>query len=815
MMAAQQAQFYRQIIEQSRDGILIIALDGRILEANQAAQQLYGYSAAEFQALSVMQLRLPQDHTIVPVQMQAAQQSGLLFRTRHVKKDGSVFHAEVRSQGVSTADGLLLVSVVRDVSQIVLQEEKRLRQEAELRQSHCQLNAAYEELTATHEELTASEEELRMQVEMLSEREGKIQRQNELLQALQQSAVEIMQRLNVSSLLKDILRRATRLAGTQHGFIYELDDRRRVFRRTMGVGVYKRDIGREIPCDKGVVGLVFQQGGAVIVNDYPQFLQDSPVSFPHPKLQAVLQIPLFLQGRLQGTIGLAYLEQGRRFTQADVDILERLAVLASVSLKQAGLMDSYREEIGKKEAAVRALRQAQADNQAMLTALPDQVFILDREGRFLDFRSPERAVLYTRPELFLGHTLKEVFPAALAGKAMQCIRCIQTPADLQVLEYELPIDGRQFHYEARMVACGDEKVMVIVRDITERVLLEAQLEHLSLHDALTGIYNRAFFEEQMRRLDLQHTGSIGLLICDVDGLKMINDSLGHDAGDRMLIAVAQLLQAVFSEADFIARIGGDEFAVLMDASTDRSLQYMTELLHQKMAAYNEQHPELPVSLSVGFAQKRNDWDMRSVFKEADNNMYREKLHQQSSARSAIVRALLKALEARDFITEGHVDRLKDIMQEFAVELSLPENKIADICLLAQFHDIGKVGIPDNVLFKPGSLDEAEWEIMRRHCEIGYRIARSAPDLTPIAEWILKHHEWWDGRGYPTGIAGDNIPLPCRMLAIADAFDAMISDRPYRKAMNVERALAEIERCAGKQFDPELACAFIGLHRRKA
>ena len=814
-MAAQQAQFYRQIIEQSRDGILIIGLDGRILEANQAAQQLYGYSAADFQSLSVMQLRLPQEHTVVPVQMQAAQQSGLLFRTRHIKKDGSVFHAEVRSQGVSTADGLLLVSVIRDISQLVLQEEKRHRQEAELRQSHHQLNEAYEELTATHEELTASEEELRMQLEVLSERESKIQRQNELLEALQQSAVEIMQRLNVSSLVKDILRRATRLVGTQHGFVYEMDDRCRVFRRILGVGLYKRDLGREIPCDQGIVGLVYKSGKAVIINNYQQFLKGSPESFKNSKLQSVLQIPIFLQGRLQGTIGLAYLEKDRCFTQEDVGVLERFGVLASVALKQAGLMESYRMEISTKEAAVRALHQAQADNQAMLTALPDQVFVLNREGRFLDFRSPARSLLYKNPEFFLGRTLREVFPEPLAEKAMQCIRCIQSPADLQVLEYELPMNDRRFHYEARMVACGEEKIMVIVRDITERVLLEAQLEHLSLHDALTGIYNRAFFEEQMRRLDLQHTAATGLLVCDVDVLNMINDYLGHYAGDRMLIVVAQLLQTVFDEADFIARIGGDEFAVLMEVSAARSLQTMTERLQRKMADYNERHPELPVSLSVGFAHKRTDWDMRSVFKEADNNMYREKLHQQSSARSAIVRALLKALEARDFITEGHVDRLKDIMQAFAGELALPENKVADICLLAQFHDIGKVGIPDNVLFKAGPLDEGEWEIMRRHCEIGYRIARSAPDLTPIAEWILKHHEWWDGRGYPTGLAGETIPLPCRMLAIADAFDAMISDRPYRRAMSVKQALAEIERCAGKQFDPELARAFIGLQSKKA
>jgi HD-GYP domain-containing protein (c-di-GMP phosphodiesterase class II) len=144
-------------------------------------------------------------------------------------------------------------------------------------------------------------------------------------------------------------------------------------------------------------------------------------------------------------------------------------------------------------------------------------------------------------------------------------------------------------------------------------------------------------------------------------------------------------------------------------------------------------------------------------------------------------------------------------------LQLPQAVVADMRLLAKFHDIGKVGIPDSILKKPGKLTQAEMVIMRQHCEIGYRIAKSSPDLEPIADCILKHQEHWDGNGYPLGISGEQIPIECRVLGIVDAFDAMTNDRPYRQAMTEDEAIKELLRCAGAQFDATLVEVFIALH----
>jgi len=356
---------------------------------------------------------------------------------------------------------------------------------------------------------------------------------------------------------------------------------------------------------------------------------------------------------------------------------------------------------------------------------------------------------------------------------------------------------------------GTSKFVVSLLDITERKRIEKQLKYLSFHDSLTGLYNRAFFEEEMSRLGNERHLPIGIIMCDVDGLKLVNDTLGHHAGDELLVAVAGIIKKCFRESDIVTRIGGDEFAVILPNSGRNVVKRACDNIQNALAKYNTTNTKYAINLSLGFAVREEpSVSIDELFKEADNNMYREKLHHKESARSAIVHALMRALAARDFITEGHAERLQRLVAGMAVAIGLPESNAADLRLLAQFHDIGKVGVPDSILFKPGPLTPEERSEIERHCSIGHRIALSAPDLAPIADWILKHHEWWNGEGYPLGLKREEIPLECRILAIADAYDAMTSDRPYRKAITHEEAVKELERCAGSQFDPVLTPKFI-------
>ncbi|HBQ24966.1 MAG TPA: hypothetical protein DD791_01110 [Syntrophomonas sp.] len=385
------------------------------------------------------------------------------------------------------------------------------------------------------------------------------------------------------------------------------------------------------------------------------------------------------------------------------------------------------------------------------------------------------------------------------------------------IEHRVILEGGEIHWQQwTHRALYNEKGLLVDyqsvgRDITERKEAEEQLNYLSTHDALTGLRNRRYFEEQMSLMENGDFDPVGLVMCDVDGLKIVNDTLGHDKGDLLLKTVANLINQCFKKDDIVARVGGDEFAILLPETFEDTIKRTLNRIRQKVKEYNQYTPELPLSISVGYAVRTSsETSMSSIFEEADNNMYREKLHSRLSTRSSIVQTMMRALKARDFITEGHADRLQVLVVRMARVLELPERTVNDLRLLAQFHDIGKVGVPDSILFKKGSLSKAEYSIMQRHCEIGHRIALSAPELVLIADWILKHHEWWNGEGYPLGIKGEDIPLECRILAIVDAYDAMTSDRPYRQAMSHEMAVEELKRYAGIQFDASLVKLFIEI-----
>ncbi|MDD5065627.1 MAG: PAS domain S-box protein [bacterium] len=381
-----------------------------------------------------------------------------------------------------------------------------------------------------------------------------------------------------------------------------------------------------------------------------------------------------------------------------------------------------------------------------------------------------------------------------------------------IITLEMCKTARVWSLEEQEFAASAAEIISLVLVANERKKAEEQLRFISLHDPLTGLFNRAYFEEQLKGLyEAGNEDAIGIIVCDIDGLKIINDTLGHDKGDMLLLGVKRVLRNSIRPDDIPARVGGDEFAVLLNRTSKEEVENICHRIRDEVGLYNKEKLELPLSLSVGYAISLvSGKDMVELFKEADNNMYREKLHHRQSLRNAIVQTLMKALEERDFITEGHADRLQKIVEDLANAIRLPEQKIADLKLLAQFHDIGKVGISDRILFKPGPLTKEEYEEMKRHPEIGNRIALSSADLTPIADWILKHQEWWNGKGYPLGLSGEDIPLEARILAIADAFDAMTSDRPYRKAMPKKAAIDEIQRNAGIQFDPALVNVFITL-----
>lgn len=398
-----------------------------------------------------------------------------------------------------------------------------------------------------------------------------------------------------------------------------------------------------------------------------------------------------------------------------------------------------------------------------------------------------------------------------ADCAFQNIEKLLKTGEIQTFEFSSLKLGKDAFFEARLVLCGDDKVLAVVRNISERKKAEIELYNMSIHDTSTGLYNRNYFEHVLDKYRNEDTTGVGIVISDIDGLKLVNDTLGHAVGDDYLKIVANILGQCFNQDDVVARIGGDEFAVLIEHTTTEELSVTALKIDKLLSIINAEERIIPVSISLGYVVGNGQQqDLSKLLKMADNLMYREKLHHRQSKKSKNLDILTKMLGIRDFITEGHGDRMQQLSGKLAEAMSMTKNEIEAMRLFAQFHDIGKVGIPDRVLFKPGSLTEEEKNEMKLHAEIGYRISMSSPDLSHISDWILKHHEWWDGNGYPFHLKGEEIPLQSRILSIVDAFDAMTNNRPYRNSRSKEEALVEIIKFKGTQFDPTLVDKFVEL-----
>ncbi len=463
-----------------------------------------------------------------------------------------------------------------------------------------------------------------------------------------------------------------------------------------------------------------------------------------------------------------------------------------------------------------ALRESKRNLRRITDNMSDLVSELDCHGNVV-FASPShfKVLGYTNDRMMTIKLPDFVHPDDLPqvlGTLKQCLQTGEAGLTHHRTQHE---DGHYVWTETvGNPVWQDGKVSGIIlssRDITERKLLEQELRYLSVHDALTSLYNRTYFEEELERLESGRFNPVGMMIFDLDGLKLVNDTMGHEAGDRLLKNFARILQKCYRNGDVVSRVGGDEFAVLLPETSSKMLDKVADHINHAIREYNLTNPSLPLSVSMGTAvRKDNRSSLRDIYKEADNLMYRSKLQRSGSAHSAVVNTLLKALQARDYITKGHGERMRNLVVLLGRELKLPDSTLTNLQLLAQFHDIGKVGIPDRILFKKESLSEEEYREMQRHSEIGQRIALASPELSSLADLILKHHEYWDGSGYPFGLVGEQIPLECRIIALVDAYDTMTHDRPYSKAVYPQQALEEIARCSGTQFDPHLSKLFLKL-----
>lgn len=463
--------------------------------------------------------------------------------------------------------------------------------------------------------------------------------------------------------------------------------------------------------------------------------------------------------------------------------------------------------------------------EVTLLSIGDGVVVTDKKGKI-------KIINKTACEM-AGVTEKEAvgekFDAVLRLVNEQTGLMVESPVE-KVLQTEnavslanhtalLARDGTRIPIADSASPIKDEKgrvlgAVVIFRDISSERAWQQNLLYLSTHDTLTGLYNRWFMEEKINQMDRESEVPVGVITADVDALKLVNDSFGNQVGDRILKQAAEILMRSCQNRGIIGRWGGNEFLMLLPGIHEDELEDIAEEITRMCSETDPPGPGIGTSLSLGYAVKKEPAEsLVDKVNIAERLMYRRKLVNRKSHRSQIITALLSTLAAKSGEAGDHAERLIFYSLEIAKKLGLSEKEMDELVLLAELHDIGKIGIRETILQKPGPLSPEEWEEMRKHPEIGCHIVSNIPELSGIAEYILYHQERWDGKGYPFGLRGEEIPILCRILAIADAYDAMTTDRVYRQAMTTEEAIAEIRNNINTQFDPVVAAVFLHLMER--
>lgn len=354
---------------------------------------------------------------------------------------------------------------------------------------------------------------------------------------------------------------------------------------------------------------------------------------------------------------------------------------------------------------------------------------------------------------------------------------------------------------------GEIEIIGVSRDIEERKKAEEKILYLSYYDQLTGLYNRRYYEEELKRIDKQENLPISLIVADVNGLKLANDAFGHNVGDKLLKAFASILKKEVRSNDLIARVSGDEFVILLPKTNISKAKRIARRIKNatSIIAVNN----IILSASLGYATKDSmDIDINNIFSKAEDNMYRNKLYESNDKKGETIRVIIESLFNKSNREKEHSKNVSNLCKRIGIALGLDQNKIKDLTMLGLFHDIGKIGISEKVLNKKTPLNDEEWYEMKRHSEIGYQILRSVNEFSYISEYVLSHHERIDGKGYPQGLKGIDIPLESRILAIAEAYDSMTNHNSYKAPMTKSEAIEELMINANTQFDKDIVKVFI-------
>lgn len=454
--------------------------------------------------------------------------------------------------------------------------------------------------------------------------------------------------------------------------------------------------------------------------------------------------------------------------------------------------------------------------RTIIDSLPEAIFYKDKECRFIGYNKKFEEFYKTIGiSEIIGKSDMEIYPDKEI--ASDFIKLDKEIMETKEARYYEQIVKNKFNKEVveenvKIPVIGDDGeiwgIVGLSRDITERKQMEGKLRYFSETDILTGLFNRYSFEEKIKELNNDENLPMGVIMGDVNGLKLVNDTLGHLEGDRLLKDVANILKdSCNGLTEYIFRWGGDEFIILIPNINESKCEDLISRINKKCESVESEFIKINIALGETVKYKVEE-DIYTCIKKVEEKVYRKKLLEKKSIKSSIINSLKRSLQEKSVETTEHTERVSKYAEAIGKKMNLKISELDDLMLTAQLHDIGKIGIDENILMKPGKLTNEEFEIMKTHAEKGYRIINASSDLDTIAKYVLGHHEKWDGTVYPLGLKGNEIPLISRIINIVDSFDVMTHNRPYREAMTEDDALIELKSCSGTQFDPSIVKIFI-------
>ena len=615
---------------------------------------------------------------------------------------------------------------------------------------------------------------------------------------------------SISDWLDYVLNEMIKMTDSEFGYIYLFDEKtNELTLNSWSKGVMPECMVAEKKSvyqleTTGIWGEVIRQRKPIIINDF-----DAPnplmKGYPegHVKLKKWMAIPVFEDNEIVATVGLA----NRHDDYDDNDIYQVTSLMSGVwnMIERAKFRDKLEVEKNKYFSTLVSI-----GDGVMVVGLDERIEMINKVcADMTGWTEKEAEGMYYKDVFRLSHEnleshimdpVEEVLKTGITHELSNHAILTSKDGTIYMLEDSAsPVKNLQ----NEMIG-----VVLVFRDVTQKQKQRRQIEYLSFHDALTGLYNRRFFEEEMRRLDTPRNYPLTIIMADLNGLKLTNDAFGHHEGDILLKQTANLLRTHLRTEDIAARWGGDEFAVLMPQTTSEDAEKIVKRIIQ--GGNKLKTGKGILSIAFGWETKTDSsLDLENIFKNAEEYMYKKKISESQGVRGLTIKTIINTLFEKSPREESHSKRVRELAIKIAKALNLSQHQIDDIATLGLLHDIGKIIVSDKILEKPGRLNEEEYDEIKKHPAIGYRMLTATNEFGGIAEGVLSHHERWDGKGYPKGIKGDQIPIEARIIAIADAYDAMTSSRPYRKeGMPLERARQELIDYAGSQFDPNIVSLII-------